>query len=413
MNIRVAFLDVFHGDCAVVTFDEPDDKKACIVIDGGQKKDAAKRLAKYLKFEGIEVIDLLIATHIDEDHIEGLNYLLKSFSTGQESWNSGKQKCIRNYWGPEPDPDYKASHKTKLPDHPNTKSDRKTQIFITQSIGQNQDLNKLIKKHIIDESHIYYPSLEKLPPLDLFHHVSLDLLAPDKQILDSDIRKKAMTITNAPYTLKRLNGDENFSSARLTLSDLRQILDINAEEMAKIAKRTANNQSIVIRLTPNSEDVESWSFLFSGDAEQESWEMIRNRIVTKSKLTSRVLKVPHHGSVNGLDKESFKEINPDFSVISSGQMHGIPDGEILNLIKSKGNMKLFCTQRNNNTNPGYIGSCLDKDNCVCKTEEEFRSLRFDINCETGDAAIQIFKIENEVGQFDASAVKIWCPVCDW
>ena len=47
MILTVAFLDIFHGDCAVVTFEEKG-RKACIVIDGGEKRDAARRLADYL-----------------------------------------------------------------------------------------------------------------------------------------------------------------------------------------------------------------------------------------------------------------------------------------------------------------------------------------------------------------------------
>ncbi|GAH87821.1 unnamed protein product, partial [marine sediment metagenome] len=42
------------------------------------------------------------------------------------------------------------------------------------------------------------------------------------------------------------------------------------------ADRNANNQSIVLKLTPRegiADQLKEWTFLFTGDAEQESWEM--------------------------------------------------------------------------------------------------------------------------------------------
>ena len=50
MKLKVSFLDVFQGDCAVITFDEGG-RKVCIVVDGGETKKAAQRLAAYQALE--------------------------------------------------------------------------------------------------------------------------------------------------------------------------------------------------------------------------------------------------------------------------------------------------------------------------------------------------------------------------
>jgi beta-lactamase superfamily II metal-dependent hydrolase len=408
MSLNVAFLDVFHGDCAVVTFDQ-DGRKACIVVDGGEKRDAAKRLAAYLKYEDVEVIDLLVATHIDSDHVNGLVQLLKSESGKTTSWNKGKEKCIKYYWGPKPDPEWAPPPARRGASmSPSLTPQSQTMDFLIQSVEQNQQLSDLVQEHIIDADNIYYPSLEEMPPLDIFDGISLEILAPDVQILDSAIQKMALSATNLPYrqTLSKKVAAER--GRRLTLTDLRCALAMNAERTARIAKRNANNQSIVFRLTPA--DSSGWSFLFTGDAEEESWEMMRHVPRVKKKLAARVLKVPHHGSINGIDETSFRVIDPEYSIISVGQKHGLPDGQTLNLIKGDRKKKLFCTERNNSrTEPGPCG----EKQCIRRNESYFRSIRFSIDMDTGEEKIDIFTINTKLGAVEIETGGIWCPENKW
>jgi len=410
MCLKVAFLDVLHGDSIVATFDN-NGKQACIVVDGGETKEAAKRLATYLKHEGIETIDLLIGTHIDEDHINGLVHLLNHESSSQKSWNKGKQKCIRYYWGPKADPNWtqeqRVASRVCLSD---ITSNRETMTFVTQSVKQNQTLNDLIEQHIVDTDNMFYPSLQDKPPLQLFEKVKIDLLAPDRQIMDSEIQSKAMTVVNVRALSKKVR-ESRENRGPLKLQDVVNIINANAEHMAEIAKRTANNQSIVIKLTPKSAKAKKWSFLLTGDSEKESCKMMRDTASVKKKLKSRVLKVPHHGSVNGIDKLTFNKIQPRYSIISVGQKHGLPDAETLNLIKRKSYAKLFCTERNNH--PKKPGPCNNKSRCVRKTKPAFRSLRFEINLKTGGETIRTFKFKSNNQSIDFESKKLWCPEKKW
>ncbi len=125
MDFDVAFLDIGHGDCTVITFTEPDttspdgERRRCIVIDGGDEgnkgvqglqpdaPNAAWRLAEYLKAREVRSIDLLIGTHIDADHIGGLLTFLKDHTAktdgqGDYFWNN-RVACIGQYWGPSRD----------------------------------------------------------------------------------------------------------------------------------------------------------------------------------------------------------------------------------------------------------------------------------------------------------------------
>jgi len=413
MILTVTFLDVYHGDCVVVTFNEGD-RKACIVIDGGEKQDAAKRLAAYLKHEKVEVIDLLVATHIDQDHVNGLVHFLKSESGRTDSWNQGKKKCIHHYWGPKPDPNWTPPQKKKTAQIlPVALLELQTMNFVIQSVGQNQKLSKLVRERIFNADNIRYPSLQDMPPLELFENVGLEIMAPDTQILDSAIQSKALTISNLTYR-QALAMDPAPTRKRLKLEDLHRILAANAEEMAKIADRNANNQSIVFKLTPKEGKTaksKEWSFLFTGDAEQESWEMMRQITEVRRNLPCKVLKVPHHGSsLNGIDETSFKAINPEYSIISVGQKHGLPDGQTLNLIKRDRKRKLFCTEQNNSKS--HPGPCTKKK-CVREKASDFRSIRFTIDTDSGEEKIDTFIINAKLGGIEIKTGKIWCPENSW
>ncbi len=410
MLLNVAFLDVFHGDCAVVTFSQGG-RKACIVVDGGEKRDAAKRLAAYLKHEKVEVIDLLVATHIDSDHVNGLVHLLKSESAKPGSWNKGKERCIRYYWGPKPDPDWAPPPRKSTSISPSAAPELQVMDFIIQSVAQNQELSELVQKHIIDADNVRYPSLQEMPPLDIFNGVRLEVMAPDVQILDSAIQAMALSVSNLPYKRTLPRKAPARGRGRLTLEGLRRILAMNAEQMAEIAKRNANNQSIVFKLTPAENASGGWSFLFTGDAEEESWEMMRHMPRAKKKLSARVLKVPHHGSVNGIDEAAFKIINPEYSIISVGQKHGLPDAPTLNLIKRGRKSKLFCTERNNKED--HPGACIKKRDCLRRTPSDFRSIRFVIDTDSGEENIDMFLINTRLGKIEVTGGEIWCPEKKW
>ena len=87
-NIKVTFLDVGQGDATLIQL--PDGKN--MLIDGGGvfgNFDIGESVvAPYLWDHGIEKVDFLIPTHSDNDHIEGLFYVLKEMRAGALWTNS-------------------------------------------------------------------------------------------------------------------------------------------------------------------------------------------------------------------------------------------------------------------------------------------------------------------------------------
>jgi competence protein ComEC len=85
-RLRVDFLDVGQGDCALVTM--PDG--TTLLVDGGGRPsfagstDSARRIgetvvSEYLWWRGLSKVDYVLATHADTDHTDGLNDVLENF----------------------------------------------------------------------------------------------------------------------------------------------------------------------------------------------------------------------------------------------------------------------------------------------------------------------------------------------
>lgn len=96
-KLRVDFLDVGQGDCALIT--TPDG--TTLLIDGGGRPGPFNKaspgeleqqfepdsrgigeavVSEYLWWRGLKQIDYVIATHADADHIDGLNDVARNFS---------------------------------------------------------------------------------------------------------------------------------------------------------------------------------------------------------------------------------------------------------------------------------------------------------------------------------------------
>ncbi len=72
--LNVHFINVGQADCILIT--TPDNKT--MLIDAGNNEDGDD-VVKYIKSMGIDTIDVLIGTHPHEDHIGGMDNVIKSF----------------------------------------------------------------------------------------------------------------------------------------------------------------------------------------------------------------------------------------------------------------------------------------------------------------------------------------------
>ena len=77
--LTMTMLPANEGDCLLITYGADDDKKH-VLIDGGLASTYKKAIKPYLAAHGIHELELLVVTHVDRDHIEGVLSLLKDDS---------------------------------------------------------------------------------------------------------------------------------------------------------------------------------------------------------------------------------------------------------------------------------------------------------------------------------------------
>lgn len=73
-NLWFHFIDVGQGDSSLIITP----KGNTILIDAGDEAHA-KKVVSYIREQGIEKLDLVIATHPDADHIGGMDKVIKNF----------------------------------------------------------------------------------------------------------------------------------------------------------------------------------------------------------------------------------------------------------------------------------------------------------------------------------------------
>jgi len=87
--IEISFLDVGEGDAIFINING----LYQILIDGGPGKKILQELPQVLDF-GDKTIDLVIATHPDQDHIEGLISVFKNYEVKYMAWSGLEKKTL-------------------------------------------------------------------------------------------------------------------------------------------------------------------------------------------------------------------------------------------------------------------------------------------------------------------------------
>lgn len=76
-KLNILFLDVGQADCELIAY-----KGKTILIDAGNSKDGPK-IVNGLKALNINKLDYVIGTHVHEDHIGGMSYIIDEFDIGK------------------------------------------------------------------------------------------------------------------------------------------------------------------------------------------------------------------------------------------------------------------------------------------------------------------------------------------
>lgn len=307
--MQIKFLQAFNGDCIWISFTQSGFTKN-ILIDGGTsttysytdknkkpKDGALKLLVESLK-EKKQILDLVILTHIDDDHIDGF---LKWFGKDkdaiqyiQEVWfNAGR--TIKKY----------------LNDVNSQVDSLKFKETTTlTSVKQGVDFENYIR-----DSGVWDERIIAQKDILNWNNVSFQILSPGKEKLEKLLKewhkKKPESLLNTSRktdyskTLKQLIEEESFEDSFEEDDD-----PYNGSSIAFILKRDEEN------------------FLLLGDSHPSEVliELDSLGYDENNKLSVDMIKLSHHGSKKNNPIEIFKIVDTAKYVISTnGHTHNHPD----------------------------------------------------------------------------------------
>lgn len=314
--LRLSMVDVQQGDGLIL--ETPQGK--VIFVDGGDNQLFARHAnARYpgTSKQKPLLVDLILITHGDADHFEGLVELRKS--------ETDKRPGKRIFVAPK-----RVYHNgivkrgTETPDGRKRREEellgpvirRGADAFVTglvedQAEVAQDEMNGPFRKWVETlaawEDRVQAVTQHPIERRRLDHQTAgaFDFLLPE------DIHVELL----GPIT-ETVEGETSLRFLRKPPDDANLMLGIAApaKQGRLSASHTINGHSINFRLRYGNV-----RFLFTGDLNQEAGQRLR-QTMPGAAVRAEILKAPHHGSAD-FDMEFLKEVSPVVSLISSGDEH--------------------------------------------------------------------------------------------
>lgn len=305
--MKIKFLKAFNGDCILLSFLDTESTQRNILIDGGtgstyfenrsRTNGDLYHIIKTIR-ENNQKIDLLILTHIDDDHIGGI---LRWFAKDKDAF-----KLIDKVWF--------NSGKT-IAEYLNLKDNEELELTLDifdntfTSVPQAKKFEDyLIEKNIWDQKIILKEYDEEL------NGVQIKILSPTNKKL-----KKLLTEFKKPKHNYFTSGAE--SDWPISLSDFIKEENSNSYKFDE-DDSVPNGSSIAFILTFNKKN-----YVFLGDSHPtDIIESLNEKYSKDQPLIAEFLKVSHHGSCRNTSKELLEIIKTDNYIISSdGTKDNLPN----------------------------------------------------------------------------------------
>lgn len=311
MNFKLKILPAYKGDSILLTYG---DKETNILIDTGTKTTYTKGALKKLIIEH-DNIDLLILTHLDEDHIGGI---IKYFED-----KNRKQSVFKKVW---------FNTHSCIGEFLNTQIDESKCISISDSDNLEMSFKQgLTLESMLESCGILTNRLIKALDVIFLNEAKLTILSPEI---------KDLANLHAKWEIEK-NEDLNMSYSNdynLSIDDLvkNEYTDTNSIQ---------NKSSIAFMI-----EYSTHSVLFMADASPTIIEnSLRNLGYHEDNILKlSVLKLAHHGSKNCFSPSLLRIINCDKYIISTDNSNGLPSKESLSrIITSQArNVKFYFNYKN-------------------------------------------------------------------
>lgn len=322
--MKIKFLKAFNGDSIWISFLDGKGLPKNILIDGGtsttysykDKNDGKikagdlKTLIESLKAKN-EKLDLIILTHIDDDHIDGF---LKWFSKDEtaiqsikEIWfNSGR--TIKRYL-----------NDTEAEINPVRFKEQTTLTSVKQGVDFE---NYIHTKEVWDERVIKQGGI-----ID-WNGISFLILSPSEEKLEKLLKE-----------WKKKTPESLIDTSRK--DDYKKTLKKHIEEDTFEEDKDVYNGSSIAFILKNDDK----NYMFLGDSHpSEIVTALKNLGYNKdNKLKVELFKISHHGSQKNTSTELLNLIETDNYVVSTnGDLHNHPDkATIARIVTSNPNSKIY------------------------------------------------------------------------
>lgn len=287
MRTKINLLPANYGDCIFLTCDGYN-----ILIDGGTRNTyqdlhdrrspdkALKKLVEGLK-SNQQHIDLMVITHVDDDHIGGI---LEWFET-----NYPEEGFIREIWMND---DVVLSDNTSLQNSPKSAG-----TLINKMKAQGQPFRNDIIVGIEEDR-------------GPFH---VKVLAPLPEFRNSVAEKIHANLQNAGNSMETYK-----KSMKKLVEEDWQSKPISKENRASIALElsVSNDEKMLMLGDANIKDIMDGLDVFYPDKDE--------------KINYAVIKLSHHGSKNNFDPSFIQRVKADIYLVSTnGDKFNHPDKEVI------------------------------------------------------------------------------------
>lgn len=330
--MRLEVLPAKKGDCMLLHCGT-EEKPALILIDGGPagvwSETLLPRLLKLREERGLRhgdplILDLVVVSHVDDDHINGIVALLQHMKD-QKDEGGARDFQVGRLWHNSFD-DIVGNDEIRGAGSNRfgtaslaVEEDRLEEEFeegdpldaakVLASVEQGDDLQRLAEALNIDINPEFDGLIEAGASLDADEALGVEIVVAGPLPAE-------LTALQSKFDdwLKRKRKGQAEASVLAALDD----------------KSVANLASIVLLVRD-----QTGSILLTGDARSDkviAGLEAAEEIAVGGTLAVSILKMPHHGSIRNIDENFVRRVTADRYVFSGDGKHGNPDRPTINLL---------------------------------------------------------------------------------
>lgn len=332
MIFSLEVLSARHGDCLIVHYGSTGAARL-IVLDGGPSGVYGGSLRPRLetlrksRTPGEELpIELLMVSHIDDDHIRGVLDLIGDLAERTDDEQPIPYR-VRRLWlnsfddiiGNQAVEAFGAVSAEPLKFAPAGLRVQPESVAVAASVNQGRELRDQSRKLAIPLnlpfSGLVMAGAAEEPEIDLGEGLSLRVVAPNRDRLEALQREWDAVVKSA--------GDQQEAAARAA---------------AYLDRSVLNLSSIVVLARAGD-----LSMLLTGDARGDDIlaGLSAEGLLTSDAIHVDVLKLPHHGSDRNVETDFFRAVTADHYVVSADGTHGNPEVATLQMILEARGMDAF------------------------------------------------------------------------